>query len=100
MVLRSTQPLTEINTRNLLWGGGGKGRPALKAENLTAIYESIVYKVWDPRRLTTLWTSMACYRDSFTLPFTLYLTLCFSCVNISNSVNFCVQKKRLTSMDT
>jgi hypothetical protein len=28
--------------------------------------------MWDPRRLTTLWASAACYRDSFTLP---YLTL-------------------------
>jgi hypothetical protein len=26
--------------------------------------------MWDPQRLTTLWASMACYRDSFTLPFT------------------------------
>jgi hypothetical protein len=28
--------------------------------------------MWDPQRLTTLWASTACYRDSFTLP---YLTL-------------------------
>jgi hypothetical protein len=28
--------------------------------------------MWEPRRLTTLWASTACYRDSFTLP---YLTL-------------------------
>jgi hypothetical protein len=25
--------------------------------------------MWKPRRLTTLWASTACYRDSFTLPF-------------------------------
>jgi hypothetical protein len=25
--------------------------------------------MWEPRRLTTLWGSMACYRDSFTLLF-------------------------------
>jgi hypothetical protein len=30
----STQPLTEMSTRNL---PGGKGRPARKADNLTAI---------------------------------------------------------------
>jgi hypothetical protein len=24
--------------------------------------------MWEPRRLTTLWASTACYRDSFTLP--------------------------------
>jgi hypothetical protein len=35
MALGSTQPLTEMSTRNL---PGGKGRPARKADNLTAIY--------------------------------------------------------------
>jgi hypothetical protein len=35
----STQPLEEISTRNL---SGGKGRPARKADNLTAICEPIV----------------------------------------------------------
>jgi hypothetical protein len=36
MALGPTQPLTEINTRNL---PGGKGRPALKTDNLTAARE-------------------------------------------------------------
>jgi hypothetical protein len=27
--------------------------------------------MWDPQRLTTLWTFMACYRDSFTFTFLL-----------------------------
>jgi hypothetical protein len=35
----STQFVTEMSTRNIL---GGKGRPALKADNLTAICEPIV----------------------------------------------------------
>jgi hypothetical protein len=39
MVLGSTQPLTEMSTGNL---PGGNGRPALKADNLTAICEPIV----------------------------------------------------------
>jgi hypothetical protein len=65
MALGSTQPLTEMSTRNL---PGGKGRPARKADNLTAIFEPIVYKMWEPRRLTALWVSTVCYRDSFTLP--------------------------------
>jgi hypothetical protein len=39
MALGSTQPLTEMSTRNI---PGGKGRPARKADNLTAIYEPIV----------------------------------------------------------
>jgi hypothetical protein len=39
MALGSTQPLIEISTRNLR---AGKGRPARKADNLTAICEPIV----------------------------------------------------------
>jgi hypothetical protein len=39
MALGSTQPLSEISTRNL---PGGKGRPARKADSLTAICEQIV----------------------------------------------------------
>jgi hypothetical protein len=63
MALGLIQPVTEINTRNL---PAGKGRPVRKAENLTAIYEPIVKKMWVPRRLTTLWAFTACHRDSFT----------------------------------
>jgi hypothetical protein len=37
-----------------------------KADNLTAIYEPIVKKIWEPWYLTTIWASTACYRDSFT----------------------------------
>jgi hypothetical protein len=36
MVLGSTQPLTEMSTRNL---PGGTGRPARKADNLASICE-------------------------------------------------------------
>jgi hypothetical protein len=39
MSLGSTQTLTEISTRNLL---GSKVGPELKADNLAAIYETIV----------------------------------------------------------
>jgi hypothetical protein len=76
MTLGSTQPLTELNIRNL---PGGKGRLARKADNLTAICERIVWKMWEPRRLTTLWASTACNRDSFTfyfLPFIYFLGTC------------------------
>jgi hypothetical protein len=65
MALRSTKPLTEMSASNLL---GGKGRPARKANNLTAICKPIIKKLWEPRRLTTLWASTARYKDSFTLP--------------------------------
>jgi hypothetical protein len=59
VALRST--LTEMSTRNL---PGGNGRSTREAD-LSAICEPIVYKVWELRRLTTLWASTACYRDSF-----------------------------------
>jgi hypothetical protein len=42
MALGSTQPQTEMSER-------------------------IVYKMWEPRRLTPLWASTACYKDSFAL---------------------------------
>jgi hypothetical protein len=63
MALGSTQPLTEMSTRNI---PGGKGRPALKADNLTIICEPNVLKMWKPRPVTPLWAFTACYRDSFT----------------------------------
>jgi hypothetical protein len=69
MALGSTQPLAEMSTRNL---PGSKGRPARKADNLTAICEPTVWKMWGPRRLRTLWASTACYRDSFTFTILLY----------------------------
>jgi hypothetical protein len=39
MALISTQPLTEMSTRNR---PGGKGRPEHKADNLTAVCEPII----------------------------------------------------------
>jgi hypothetical protein len=50
-----------MSTRNL---PGGKGRRARMADNLTAICDTIVLKMWEPRRLTVLWVSTASYRDS------------------------------------
>jgi hypothetical protein len=41
MALGSTQPLTEMSTRNL---PGGKKRPVRRANNLAAIYEPNVWK--------------------------------------------------------
>jgi hypothetical protein len=49
MALRWTQPLTEMSTSNLL---GGKGRPTLKADNFTVIYEPTVWKTLESRRHT------------------------------------------------
>jgi hypothetical protein len=39
MALGSTQPLAEISARNF---PGGKGRPAHKADNLSAVCELII----------------------------------------------------------
>jgi hypothetical protein len=55
-----TQPLTEMSTRYL---PEGKGRPVRTADNLTAICEPTVKKMWEPRRLASLRASVACYRD-------------------------------------
>jgi hypothetical protein len=57
MTLGSTQPLTGMSTRNI---PGGKGWPARKADNLTAICEPSVYKMWEPRHVRTLRASTAC----------------------------------------
>jgi hypothetical protein len=51
MTLGFTQPVTEISTRNV---PRSKVLPSLKTDNLTAICKLIVYKMLDPRRLTTL----------------------------------------------
>jgi hypothetical protein len=40
--------LTEMSTKDL---PGGKGQPAREADNLIAVYEPFVYKMWEPRRL-------------------------------------------------
>jgi hypothetical protein len=45
------QPMTEMSTI----------RPVRKADNLTAIYEPIVYKMSEAWRFTILWASAACY---------------------------------------
>jgi hypothetical protein len=76
MALGSTESLTEMSTRNLL---GGKGPPARKADNLTAICESVIWKMREPRRHTTLWASTAYYKDSFTF---FFLTSSYSKIEI------------------
>jgi hypothetical protein len=65
MTLGSTQPLREMSASS--WG---IGRPARKADNLTAICGQIFYKMWKPRRLTTL--PKAYYRVNFSF-FLLYI---------------------------
>jgi hypothetical protein len=62
MGLGSTQPLTEMSTRNF---AVDKERPGHKADNFTAICEPSVWKTWEPRRLKILWAFIACYRENF-----------------------------------
>jgi hypothetical protein len=64
MALDFTRPPTEMSSRNL---AGYKERPVRTADRHTAIFELIFWKMWEPRRITTLWVSTACYRDIFTL---------------------------------
>jgi hypothetical protein len=56
MALGPIQPLTLISTRNL---PESKGLPMRKTDNLTAIWGPIVHKMWKPRRLKTIWASIA-----------------------------------------
>jgi hypothetical protein len=53
--------------------------------DFTAIWKPTVYEMWDPQRLTTLWVSTTCYRDSFT--FTLLFTSIYSYSPHRNSVS-------------
>jgi hypothetical protein len=69
MALGSTQPLTEMSTRNL---PGDKELLAHTAYNLTAIREPIFWKMWEPQRLTTIWASIAYYMVSFTFSFLIF----------------------------
>jgi predicted transcriptional regulator len=69
MAMGTIQPVTELSMRNL---PGGKGRPAHKAYNLTAICKAIIEKMLEPHRLESLWATIACFRDNFTF-FNAYL---------------------------
>jgi hypothetical protein len=100
MALGSIQSLTEMSTRNL---PGGKGRPARKPDNLIAISKPIV---WEPRRLTTLCTSTACYRDGLQLYLSLLLAdpvigSILNCLSCGQEIPvFCASFSILTSLPT
>jgi hypothetical protein len=60
--LMPTQPLTEMSTRNLL---GVKGYRCV-GPTTSPLSQMIFYKIWEPRRLTTIWAFTDCYRGIFT----------------------------------
>jgi hypothetical protein len=55
VALELIQPRTET---------GDTARPAHKSDKLTGNCESIIQKMWNPRLLTILHVSTACYTDS------------------------------------
>jgi hypothetical protein len=74
MALGSTQPLTQMSSRNL---PGGKKRPTRRADNLAEYL-----KMWEPQTLAILRASTAC--TGIALP---YLPLLCYTSNISTSKN-------------
>jgi hypothetical protein len=65
MGLGSTQPLTEMSTKNL--PGGVKDHRRVRLTTLPpSMSRDCLEKMWEPRRLTILWAFTACYRDRFT----------------------------------
>jgi hypothetical protein len=79
---------------------GDKGRPARKVHNLTAVCQAIVEKMWDPRRLRTVWASTACYRSCWPpvlsgLSWVPFLGRCYDSTSTcaGNSFSLCTAEK-------
>jgi hypothetical protein len=87
MALGSTQPLTEMSTRNL---PGGKERRAREADNLTAIYEPIVYEKCGSLDVSqpygSSWPLTGTALPLLTVNFSIYYT-----VRIHRSLNYSVR---------
>jgi hypothetical protein len=66
LALGTTKPLTEMSIRNL---GGGKKRPARRADNLAAICETNVSKCGGLNLSQTLRASTACTGITLPLPY-------------------------------
>src|SRR5215510_6993720 len=75
MALGSTQPLTEMSTRNISWGKGGR------CLGLTTLQPSCAdcLKIWDPEALGTL---RAC--NWIALPLPLLFTVLFPILSSSS----------------
>jgi hypothetical protein len=65
MALGSTQPRTKMSTMDL------PGRPARRADDLAAICEPNVWKIWEPQPLVTLRAPTASIGTTLPLPYVL-----------------------------
>jgi hypothetical protein len=88
IALGSTQPLKEISTRIYLGVQGGRRvRPTTSLPSVSRLP-----RICELRRLTTLWTSTAYYRDNFTFYFSLtmfcHLYIIYIYLTISQYFNF------------
>ena len=64
MVLGSTQPLTQMSTRNISWGKGGR------CVRLTLPPSCAdCHAIWEPQHLGTLRASPSLYKNDFTFTF-------------------------------
>jgi hypothetical protein len=79
MTLGSTQTLTGIFL-------GGKGWPGIRLTIPPPSVSPLSRKMWEPRRLTILWASTACYRDSFTFYVYCFHQRCY--VTLRKSLRF------------
>jgi hypothetical protein len=61
MVLRSAEPLTEMCTWTV---SRSKGLPVGQADNLTAICDPIIKKMWELQHLAAVWANTAFYRNN------------------------------------
>jgi hypothetical protein len=66
MALRSTQTLTEMSTRNISLGGGGKDGRYVGLTNLAPSCADCL-ELWEPQPPGTIRASAGLDRDSFTL---------------------------------
>ena len=68
MALGSTQPLTEMSTRIISWGAGGKGDRCVGLTTLPPLFADS-HEVWEPQPPGNLRASSDLYRDCFTFSF-------------------------------
>jgi hypothetical protein len=76
MVLGSTQPLSEMSTRNISWGGGGERQPGRWADNLTTFMCRLSLKSGSLNHLEPSGLVHACNGIALPLPLTLHALKC------------------------